>query len=219
VRWFKHDANANGDAKLKRVRIKYGLEGYGLYWYCLELIAGDVSKDKITFELEHDAEIISHDTGLHYERVQEMMTYMVNLGLFEQEGGLITCVKMAQRIDQSMTSNPEMRRIIESFKGNNHDGVMTPSAEPMQDKIRLDENSKEAVKRKRFSPPTQEQVVQYMGERGLVNGIAASESSKFVDFYASKGWMVGKNKMKDWKASVRNWTKGLTQPHQQVLVR
>lgn len=142
MRWFKHDSDANGDAKLKRVRIKYGMEGYGLYWYCLELIASDVSKDKITFELEHDAEIIAHDTGIHYERVQEMMTYMVNLGLFEQDGGIITCIKMAQRIDQSMTSNPHMRQIIQSFKPDNHDGVMTLSAKPMQDKTRLDKNKK-----------------------------------------------------------------------------
>lgn len=149
MRWFKHDADANSDAKLKRVRIKYGLEGYGLYWYCLELIAGDVSKDKITFELEHDSEIIAHDTGIHYQRVQEMMTFMVNLGLFQRVGGVIRCIKMAQRIDQSMTSNPEMRRIIERFKDDSHDGVMvescvghdgvmTESAKPMQDKTRLD---------------------------------------------------------------------------------
>ena len=29
--------------------------------------------------------------------------------------------------------------------------------------------------------------------------------NKFINFYESKGWMVGKNKMKDWKAAVRNW--------------
>jgi len=71
----------------------------------------------------------------------------------------------------------------------------------------------------RFTPPTQEQVIQYMGERGLINGAASTESSKFVDFYGSKGWMVGKNKMKDWKASVRNWTKGMTQQKQQEFYR
>ena len=31
------------------------------------------------------------------------------------------------------------------------------------------------------------------------------DPARFVDFYSSKGWMVGKNKMKDWKAAVRNW--------------
>lgn len=93
MKWFKHDSNANTDAKLRKLRIKYGMEGYGLYWYCLELIAQIVDKNNLTFELEHDAEIISHDTGIHVERVQEMMTSMVNLGLFENNNGAVTCLK------------------------------------------------------------------------------------------------------------------------------
>lgn len=55
-------------------------------------------------------------------------------------------------------------------------------------------------KRKRFTPPTTEEVRQYCAERN--NGI---DAERFVNFYESKGWMVGKNKMKDWKAAVRNW--------------
>lgn len=100
MKWFKHDANASIDAKLKRIRIKYGMEGYGLYWYCLELIAKNVEKHNLTFSLEEDSELISCDTGIHQERVEEMMVHMVNLGLFEQSGTHITCLKMATRADE-----------------------------------------------------------------------------------------------------------------------
>lgn len=55
-------------------------------------------------------------------------------------------------------------------------------------------------KKKAFAPPTVDEVRAYCQERG--NNI---EPQRFVDFYESKGWMVGKNKMKDWKAAVRNW--------------
>jgi hypothetical protein len=51
-----------------------------------------------------------------------------------------------------------------------------------------------------FQKPTVEQVEEYMKERGMSN-----YASRFHNFYESKGWMVGKNKMKDWKAAVRNW--------------
>ena len=54
MKWFKHEATANMDAKLQEVLLDYGLEGYGLYWYCLELIAGNVEADKLTFELADD---------------------------------------------------------------------------------------------------------------------------------------------------------------------
>ena len=52
----------------------------------------------------------------------------------------------------------------------------------------------------RFTPPTLEEVQAYCIERG--NNV---DAERFIDFYSSKGWMVGKNKMKDWKAAVRNW--------------
>lgn len=51
-----------------------------------------------------------------------------------------------------------------------------------------------------FAPPTVEQVAEYCLSRQ--NNIEAQE---FVDFYTSKGWMVGSNRMKDWKAAVRTW--------------
>ena len=55
-------------------------------------------------------------------------------------------------------------------------------------------------KYKRFTPPSVEEVKQYCNERK--NSV---DPESFVDFYSSKGWMVGKNKMKDWKAAVRTW--------------
>ena len=112
MKWFKHDSTANMDAKLKRLKMQWGMEGYGLYWYCLEIIVKELSGTKYTFELEHDAEIISHDTGISVEKVNKMMASMVDLELFENTGGRITCLKLAKRLDQSMTSNPDMRKLI-----------------------------------------------------------------------------------------------------------
>ena len=55
-------------------------------------------------------------------------------------------------------------------------------------------------KRTRFSPPSVEEVAAYCKERG--NKINAQT---FVDFYSAKGWKVGQNPMKDWRACVRTW--------------
>lgn len=53
-----------------------------------------------------------------------------------------------------------------------------------------------------FVPPTVDEVKAYCDERN--NKV---DPDRFVDFYSSKGWMIGKNKMKDWKAAVRTWEK------------
>ena len=54
-----------------------------------------------------------------------------------------------------------------------------------------------------FVVPTPQEVGSYFLERGSPNAI--DEGDKFCDFYESKKWMVGKNKMASWKAAVRNW--------------
>jgi len=100
MKWFKHDSDASNDAKLKKLRLKYGAQGYGIYWYCLELIARNVEKHNLTFELEHDAELIADDFKLSAELVQHIMTYMVELELFENTDGIISCLKMATRTDE-----------------------------------------------------------------------------------------------------------------------
>lgn len=66
------------------------------------------------------------------------------------------------------------------------------------------ESKKPPAKRKQFKAPNVLEVQQYMIERGG----NPKEADRFCDFYEMKGWMVGKNKMKDWKAAVRNWLKG-----------
>ena len=54
--------------------------------------------------------------------------------------------------------------------------------------------------RKKFTIPTPEEVQAYCDERK--NGILGQQ---FCDFYSSKGWKIGKEPMKDWKAAVRTW--------------
>ena len=62
------------------------------------------------------------------------------------------------------------------------------------------DKEKENIRARAFTPPTVEEVAVYCKERG--NKI---DPNRFVDFYASKGWLVGKAQMKDWRAAVRNW--------------
>lgn len=64
----------------------------------------------------------------------------------------------------------------------------------------IDKSNKERGTSRNFVPPSLSEVKAYCQERN--NGI---NPEQFIDFYESKGWFVGKNKMKDWKAAVRNW--------------
>lgn len=79
-------------------------------------------------------------------------------------------------------SNPNRNRKSESESESRGKGENSPTA--------------------RFEPPSVEEVAAYCRKRGN-----AVDPQRFVDFYAAKGWMVGKNTMKDWQACVRTWEK------------
>lgn len=67
-------------------------------------------------------------------------------------------------------------------------------------------NDKDKKSSMRFAPPTLDELNAYCGEKGL-----RIDAQRFIDFYESKGWMIGKNQMKDWKAAVRNWSRSQRQ--------
>ena len=75
-----------------------------------------------------------------------------------------------------------------------------------QDRLGKDRLGKRCIdvpkpeQRKRFSPPTLDEVKAYCQERK--NNV---DAERWFDYYTSNGWQVGKNKMKDWKAAVRTW--------------
>jgi hypothetical protein len=75
------------------------------------------------------------------------------------------------------------------------------------DNQQLTINKKERSNKSIFIEPTFIEVFDYCSERK--NGI---DVNKFLNFYSAKGWMVGKNKMKDWKACVRTWEKPIELP-------
>jgi DNA replication protein DnaD len=82
-----------------------------------------------------------------------------------------------------------------------------PTKEQPKDNQQVTTNKNEKNERSIFIEPTYNEILEYCTQRK--NGI---DVNKFLNFYASKGWMVGKNKMKDWRACVRSWEKPIEIP-------
>lgn len=183
------------DAKLKKLRIKYKMEGYGLYWYCLELIAGSVEKSNLTFELEHDAEILANDTDIHVDRINEMMQFMIGLRLFEDNHRIITCLKMATRTDEYTHKLVKSRKNIPTKSRHTPDKVRSNRIEEK----RIEE--KRVGQRTRFSAPESGDVDEFALQNKL-------DLTNFFDYYTANGWVTGRsNKMKDWRAAARAWSR------------
>ena len=98
--------------------------------------------------------------------------------------------------------------------------VNIPGKEKLTDNINTkvyNNNNTTYSNKERFKKPTLDQVNDYCIERK--NNV---DAAAFLDFYESKDWKIGKNKMKDWKAAIRTWerretkTQSMGKFHQQI---
>lgn len=80
---------------------------------------------------------------------------------------------------------------------------------PERERERDKEGDKERGKAARFRAPSPAEVAEYAhqfaADKGLDLTALDFDPERFVDFYAQKGWAVGRSPMKDWRATVRNW--------------
>ena len=123
----------------------------------------------------------------------------------------LPAVEGVQEIDVSGTAGQNLNRQIAATRRvpnvTTGDGSL-PNAPNMNTNKNTNTNRTESEKKmadkppraSRFTPPSVEEVSAYCRERR--NSV---DAQRFVDFYASKGWKVGKEAMKDWKAAVRTW--------------
>lgn len=99
--------------------------------------------------------------------------------------------------ENNKQDNEQLNNEITNDQQTNNKQITT-TKESKEDKEYKED--KKISKRVVFAKPSIDEISIYCNERGnTVN------SSKFWNFYESKGWKVGKNPMKDWKAAVRNW--------------
>lgn len=115
-----------------------------------------------------------------------------------------TCQKRAEA--GALGGRPKKANGLEE-KPKKANGFSEKQKNPVNENDNENENDndlrKEKVKRKLFQKPSLENVIGYCQEMGITN----IDAQKFIDYYESNGWKVGKNPMKDWKATVRNWAR------------
>ena len=108
-------------------------------------------------------------------------------------------------------------------KSSSSDASKAESKRPSEEEEEVGRGIKEEGKAgaARFRAPSPEEVAEYASAYAASKGIDLAltdfDPERFVDFYAQKGWMVGKSRMKDWKASVRNWVRTSKPKHETRL--
>ncbi len=152
--------------------------------------------------------IVRETKYFDFDTVTIALSLFKQLGLIYEEEDKILRISNFKEMIGSETKWAEKKRL---YRERQKQGLLEDNVlEENRDKsieIELDINkekdiSKDISKKKIFTKPTIEEIENYCKERN--NNVNAET---FYDFYESKDWYVGKNKMKDWKACVRTWEK------------
>ena len=163
--------------------------------------------------------VIQFETGYNAETVDKLIQRFVDYGkiLYSEDTKEIMLLNW---IKYNWSDSPKViKRITEELK-DVKDNTLLDAFDSLckqygysidtESQIKIKEKEKEKEKHKekkdtagkpqQFTPPTIEEVRAYCLERK--NGV---DPQKWYDFYSAKGWMIGRNKMKNWQAAVRTW--------------
>lgn len=220
--WLKLKEDFFRQPRMKKLRKVAGGDTYTIIYLKMQLLSLE-NEGVLIFEgieddfVEELALTIDEDT----ENVRFTVLYLMNQGLLEEvrkdEYALPEAIKS---IGSENASAERKRRSRENQKmlQENRDNVTDMSQDghgevtnchteiEIEKDIEIDTDKEIEIEREgkkassRFIPPTLEEVSAFIAENNYrVN------AEKFIDYYNANGWMVGKTKMKDWKAAVRNW--------------
>jgi uncharacterized phage protein (TIGR02220 family) len=106
------------DVRVKRLIRNYGVEGYGLYNYILERIVARLETESPYPDLEENAADIASDLRMDTLRVEEIMRFCINQGMFEHDEALgrLVASKIYKFLEQRETRSEKIREMIKAYK-------------------------------------------------------------------------------------------------------
>lgn len=213
--YFPHDSNAKDDPKCVLMIEQLGMEGYGIYWMLVEALRDqpdytypvanipalarryNTSAEKVrTVVYNYELFTVKEDKIFFSESLnRRMLVFNENRAKRSAAGRL----GMARRWGDNNVITPLLQ---------SNSTVITSKVKESKVKESLE---KVATKRTAFVAPSLQEVKDYISEKGYT-----VDAQRFIDFYEAKGWMIGKNKMKDWRAAVRTWMRRPDEPQKQT---
>ena len=213
--WLKLKDDFFDGVKIKKLRQLAGGDTYTII-YLKMLLKAIKSDGTLVYQGVEDniSDEIALDINEAPENVQVTLQYLFSKGLAERIDNDCFFPEAIEQVGSENSSAQRVREFRERQRALHCNTDVTQVKRLCNTEIEIDKDKdidiepeidKEIDKEKKrsgvFTPPTLSEVQHYCHEKNLeyVN------AEQFIDFYESKGWMVGKNKMKDWKAALRNW--------------
>lgn len=189
MKWYKHVAKSIDNPFVRQLMYEFGSDAYLVFFGTLEIYADNFSPEngwKLTVNLRYFHEKFLLSKSKVKKILEKIYEWEV---VFNGDDVTIFVPKFKELLD-NYTNNEKV---------NSNKKLASNEQETFQP-IRI-KNKEERIN-SIFVIPTVEEISEYCNSRN--NGI---DPRRFFDFYEAKGWLIGKNKVKDWKACVRTWEK------------
>lgn len=205
--WLKLDKNFFKSHDIEIVESMPNGKDYILFY--LKLLCESVSHEgnlRFSDEIPYNEEMLSVITRTNIDIVRSAVKIFTGLKMMEKLDDGTIFMKQVQQMIGSETGWAELKRKQRALLVDN--GGQCPIEKDKEKELDKDIITKEnnIKEKKKFVKPTVEEIEKYCKERN--NKI---DANVFYDFYESKGWVVGKSSMKDWKACVRTWERSSIQ--------
>ena len=194
--YFSHDSGMRNDEKILALRSKFGNQGYAFWFMFLEILTNEEGFKK-EIKTEVQKELLAGDMRISVAEMQDILSFCSRIELLQEKDSIFWSYNLIKRLEPMVQKREFLRQKYEDKRVSAPE-MPVSTAEMPQSKVKESKDKVNIVSR--FTPPTLEEVINYCKERN--NSV---DPQRFINFYESKGWMVGKNKMKDWRASVRTW--------------
>ena len=152
----------------------------------------------------YNEQMLSVITNTNIDVVRSAMKMFIELNMIEKFDDETIYMTEVNRLIGSETSVAErVRKHRENQRLLQCNADVTKCNTEIEKEKDIDKElkkEKESKSQKRFTKPTLEEVQAYCNERN--NNV---DAQRWLDYYSSNGWKVGKNPMQDWKAAVRTW--------------
>lgn len=217
VEWIKITTDMFDNRKIKYLRTLPEGNNIVLIWVMLLTMAGRCNSGGMIFLTEnipYTTKILADEIGFDENIVKVAIAALEKLNMVTTNSGCLLIPgweeyqnaegleKIREQTKLRVQKYREKQKAITDCNVTSNVTVTQCNATEEEKELEGDIDKKENTKRKNFIPPTVEEVKEYIDSVG-----SQVDAESFVAFYESKGWMVGKNKMKSWKAAIVTWEK------------
>lgn len=206
--WLKLKEDFFTSKRIKKLRKMAGGDTYTIIYLKMQLLSLKTDgvlrytglEDNFATELALDLDEKAEDVGV-------VLMYLASCGLIETSDNVNFLLPYV--VANTGSETDAAKRMREMRNRNN----VTPALRSCYTEKEIEKDIEEEIEvdkeivaakppRTRFKPPSAEDVKAYCLEKGY-----HVDAERFVDYYTSNGWKVGRNSMKDWRAAVRTWEK------------